>query len=88
MLEHSFLGCKSGSRAWYTYRELVPALESKIYTWMVGGKASNRTNHIKNTETVMDEGEGGRRTMEEIYKGSAARFASIRLGTSHSICIK
>jgi len=55
MLEHSFLGCKSGSRAWYTYRELVPALKTKIYTGMVGGKASDRTNHTKNTETVMDE---------------------------------
>jgi hypothetical protein len=31
MLEHSFLGCKSGSRAWYMFRELVLALESKIY---------------------------------------------------------
>jgi hypothetical protein len=47
MLEHSFLGCKSGSRAWYTYRELVPALKTKIYTGMVGGKASDRTNHTK-----------------------------------------
>jgi hypothetical protein len=36
----------------------------------------------------MDEEEEGRRTMEEIYKGSAANFASIRLGMSHSICIK
>jgi hypothetical protein len=35
----------------------------------------------------MDE-EEGRRTMEEIYKGFAANFASICLGTSHSLHIK
>jgi hypothetical protein len=52
-------------------------------------KASNYTNYIKNTEIVIDEGEGeGRRTMEEIYKDSVANFASICLGTSHSLHIK
>jgi hypothetical protein len=55
----------------------------------VVGKASNYTNYIKNTETVMDKGEGEeRRTMEEIYKDSVANFASICLGTSHSLYIK
>jgi hypothetical protein len=86
MLEPRFLGCKSGSRALYTYRELVPALKREIYTGIVGGKALNRRNHIKNTELVMDE--EGRRTMGEIYKGSTANFASIRLSTSHSIHIR
>jgi hypothetical protein len=45
----------------------------------------------KNTDIVMDEGEGegeGRRTMEEICKSSAANFASICLGMSHSLYIK
>jgi hypothetical protein len=77
MLEHSFLGCQSGSRAWYASRELVHAVESKIYTGMVGGKAFESYESYKNTETVIDEEEEGRRTMEEIYKGSAANFASI-----------
>jgi hypothetical protein len=55
----------------------------------VGGKASNYTNYTKNTEIVMNEGEGeGRRTIEEIYKDSIANFASICLGTSHSLYIK
>jgi hypothetical protein len=55
----------------------------------VGGKASNHINYIKNTEIVIDEGEGeGRRTMEEIYKDSIANFASICLGTSYSLYIK
>jgi hypothetical protein len=36
----------------------------------------------------MDEEEEGRRTMEEIYKGSAANFASICMGMSHSLHIK
>jgi hypothetical protein len=55
----------------------------------VVGKASNYINYIKNTEIVMDEGEGeGRRTIEEIYKDSVANFASICLGTSHSLHIK
>jgi hypothetical protein len=55
----------------------------------VVGKASNYTNYIKNTKTVMDKGKGeGRRTIEEIYKDSIANFASICLGTSHSLHIK
>jgi hypothetical protein len=46
-------------------------------------------NYIKNTEIVIDKGEGeGRRTMEEIYKDSVANFASICLGTSYSLYIK
>jgi hypothetical protein len=37
----------------------------------------------------MDKGEGEeRRTMEEIYKRSAANFASICLGISHLLHIK
>src|SRR5271169_4779394 len=82
MLEHSFSGCKSSSRTWYTYRELVLALKVKICTGMVGGKASDRTNHTKNTETVMDEEEEeGKRLVEDKYKGVAAHFASISLVT-------
>jgi hypothetical protein len=55
----------------------------------VGRKASNHTNHIKNAEIVIDEGEGeGRRTIEEIYKDFVANFASICLGTSYSLHIK
>src|SRR5271168_3193234 len=82
MLEHSFSGCKSSSRTWYTYRELVLALKVKICTGMVGGKASDRTNHTKNTKTVMDEEEEeGKRLVEDKYKGVAAHFASISLVT-------
>jgi hypothetical protein len=44
----------------------------------VGGKASKHTNHTK-AEKVMDEEEEGRKTMEVIYKGSTANFASISL---------
>jgi hypothetical protein len=55
----------------------------------VSRKASNRINYIKNTKTVMDEGEGeGRRTIEEIYKDSVANFASICLGMSYLLYIK
>jgi hypothetical protein len=55
----------------------------------VGGKALNYINYIKNTEIVMDEGEGeGRRIMEEIYKDSVANFASICLGMSYLLYIK
>src|SRR5277367_2060806 len=81
MLEHSFSGCKSSSRTWYTYRELVLALKVKICTGTVGGKASDRTNHTKNTEIVMDEEEEGKRTVEDKYKELAAHFASISLIT-------
>jgi hypothetical protein len=35
-----------------------------------------------------EEEEEERRTMEEIYKGFIANFASICLGTSHSLYIK
>jgi hypothetical protein len=71
MLELSFLGCKTGSKAWYRHRELAPALKRRYiyrYTGTVGGKASNRTNHIKNTETVMggEEGEGERTDRSQI----------------------
>ena len=46
-------------------------------------------NYIKNTETMMDKGEGeGRRTMKEIYKDSIANFASIYLGMSYLLYIK
>jgi hypothetical protein len=49
---------------------------------MVGGKASDRTNHTKSTETVMDEEEGEeRRTVEDKYKELTAHFASISLVT-------
>jgi hypothetical protein len=55
----------------------------------VGGKALNCTNYIKNTEIIMDKGEGkGRRTMKEIYKDSIANFASICLGISYLLYIK
>jgi hypothetical protein len=86
MLERSFLGCKSGSRAWYPSRELVLALKrGDIYR--DGGRESFESyESYKKTERVMDE--EGRRTMEEVYKGSATNFASICLGTSHSLHIK
>jgi hypothetical protein len=55
----------------------------------MGRKALNYTNYIKNTETMIDKGEGeGRRTIEEIYKDSVANFAFIYLGTSYSLYIK
>jgi hypothetical protein len=57
MLKLSFLGCKTSFKAWYTHRELVPALKTRIYTGMVGGEASDRTNHTKRQKTVMDEEE-------------------------------
>jgi hypothetical protein len=71
MLELSFLGCKTGSKAWYRHRELAPALKRRYiyrYIGMVGGKASNRTNYIKNTKTVMggEEGEGERTNRSQI----------------------
>jgi hypothetical protein len=54
----------------------------KIYTGMVGGKASDRTNHTKNTGTVMDEEEEeGKRTVEDKCKELTAHFASISLVT-------
>jgi hypothetical protein len=46
-------------------------------------------NYIKNTEIVIDKGEGeGRRIIEEIYKDSIANFASIYLGISYLLYIK
>jgi hypothetical protein len=61
MLELSFLGCKTGSKAWYRHRELALALKQRYiyrYIGIVGGKASNYTNYIKNTEIVMGGEEG------------------------------
>ena len=36
--------------------------EKRRYIRMVGGKASDRTNHTKRQKTVMGEGEEGKRT--------------------------
>jgi hypothetical protein len=82
MLEHSFSGCKSSSRTWYTYRELVPALKNKdIYR--DGRRESFRSyESYKSTETVMDEEEEeGKRTVEDKYKELTAHFASTSLVT-------
>jgi hypothetical protein len=55
----------------------------------VVGKALNYMNYTKILKIVIDKGEGeGGRTMEEIYKGSIANFASICLGTFYSLYIK
>jgi hypothetical protein len=55
----------------------------------VVGKASNYINYIKNTEIIINTGEGKeRRIIKEIYKDFVANFASIYLGMSHSLYIK
>jgi hypothetical protein len=62
MLEHSFLGCKSGSRAWYTYREPVPELK-KEDIYRDGGRESFESYESYQPpppETVMDKEEEGR----------------------------
>jgi hypothetical protein len=52
---------------------------------MVDGRASNRTNHTKQHETVIEE--EGRRTFEVIYEGPTVNFASVGLDASQSIDI-
>jgi hypothetical protein len=47
MLEHSFLGCKSDFESMVNVQRTGSSGEKRRYTGMVGGKASDRTNHTK-----------------------------------------